>query len=223
MSAMERTTLGPLLAEHLQSSGFELHHASEDEWLLRSAQPLQVQTVTAEFAAANPRAEILPRGRDAGGLRRLMTELQMLLHEHPVNTSRQARGVPAINAMWIHGEGQLDDVKSVPLPDAAGDDLYLRGIYFLHGKALLTTPADAATVLSQVKSSTVAVIDPPDIDTLESQWLVPISRALLTGALSRFTLLLDEWRVTIERSASFKLWRRDLPPTDWPPTDEVVC
>lgn len=228
MSAMERTTLAPLLAGHLQSSGLELHHASEDEWLLRSAQPLQVQTVTAEFAAANPRAEILPRGRDAGGLRRLMTELQMLLHEHPVNASRQARGVPVINAIWIHGEGQLAEVKSVPLPDAAGDDPYLRGIYLLHGKAVLAKPAGAATLLSQVQASSVAIVDSTDVDTLESQWLVPLSRALFTGALSKFTLLLDEWRVTIERTASFKLWRRDLPPTDWPPTDwpptdEAVC
>ncbi len=91
-----------------------------------------------KFAAANPAEEILPRGRDAGGLRRLMTEMQMLLHEHQVNTQRQLRGLPALNAIWIHGEGMLSDVSppvSAPaLPAACGDDVCGRGIYRLHGQ-----------------------------------------------------------------------------------------
>ena len=39
-------------------------------------------------------------------MRRLMTELQMLLHEHPVNEARAARGVPTVNAVWLWGGGE---------------------------------------------------------------------------------------------------------------------
>jgi hypothetical protein len=215
MTAQESATLGSLLSEHLQSSGFELHHAANDEWLLRSELPLQLRTVTPEFAAANPRAEILPQGSDAGGLRRLMTELQMLLHEHPVNAQREARGAPAINAVWLHGEGTLSDVASVSLPEAFGEDVYLQGIYRLHGKAVKPLPADAASLLSQVHGPTVAVIDVPDLDVLETRWLAVLSRALLTGAISKLDVWLDEWRVTADRTSLFKLWRRELPPTEW--------
>ena len=41
-------------------------------------------------AAASPLEQAMPQGRDAPALRRLMTELQMLLHEHPVNVARRA-------------------------------------------------------------------------------------------------------------------------------------
>lgn len=215
MSESERALLEPIFTEHLQSSGLELHHACNDEWLLRSDVSLQLQTVSPEFAAANPRAEILPRGRDAGNLRRLMTEMQMLLHEHPVNARRQARGLPVINAIWIHGEGMLSDTASASLPEAWGEDFYLRGIYRLHDKSVRATPIDVPTMLSQMQRESVAVIDASDPDVLETQWLAPLTRALRGGAIAKLTLMLDEWQVTADRAAMFKLWRRERPPMEW--------
>lgn len=214
MTAAERSSLEPIFADHLQSTGLELH-AANDEWLLRSAAPLNLQTVTPEFAAANPRAEILPRGADAGAIRRLMTEMQMLLHEHPVNIQRQARGAPAINAVWIHGEGMLSDVPSVSLPESCGEDPYLRGIYRLHDKPVGAQPADAKALLAQLRASTVAVIDAADLDSLETQWLAPLGRALLNGAISKLTVMFDEWGVSADRADLFKLWRRERPPMEW--------
>lgn len=215
MTAQESTILGSLLSEHLQSAGFELHHTAHDEWLLRSERPLQLRTVTPEFAAANPRGEILPQGSDAGALRRLMTELQMLLHEHPLNAQREARGAPAINAVWIHGEGILSDVAAVSLPEAFGEDVYLQGVYRLHGKAVKSLPAEPHALLSQVHGPTVVVVAVPDLDVLEAQWLAAVSRALLTGAIAKLDLFLEGWRVTADRASLFKFWRRELPPTEW--------
>ena len=214
MTAEERSALQPIFAEHLQSTGLELHAAAH-EWLLRSESPLRLQTVTPEFAAANPSSEILPRGVDAGPIRRLMTEMQMLLHEHPVNVRRQARGAPLINAVWVHGEGILGDLTSVSLPEAYGEDPFLRGIFRLHDQPVGATPADAKSLLAQLRGPTVAVIDAPDLDSLESKWLAPLGRALLGGAISRLTLVLDEWQVSANRSDMFKLWRRERPPMEW--------
>ncbi|MBL8266260.1 hypothetical protein [Steroidobacter sp.] len=215
MSAAERETLSPTLVDHLQSTGFELFDGADGEWLLRSEAPLQVQTVCPEFAAANPGADILPRGRDAGGLRRLMTELQMLLHEHPVSARRQLRGLPTLNAIWLHGEGMLSDVTAQSLPQAWSDDVYLRGIYRLHEQPVNDRPADAAALLKQIAGPTVAMIDAADAETLETNWLAPLSRALMSGAISKLTVILDGWQVTADRAAMFKLWRRELPPARW--------
>jgi hypothetical protein len=214
MTESERSALDPVFAEHLQSTGLELH-AANDEWLLRSASPLRLQTVTPEFAAANPFSEILPRGEDAGPIRRLMTEMQMLLHEHPVNEQRQARGAPAINAVWVCGEGILNDVSSVSLPAAYGEDPFLRGIYRLHDQPVGAKPADAKSLLAQLRGPTVAVIDAPDLDSLETQWLAPLARALLSGAISHLTLMFDAWQVTVNRADMFKLWRRERRPMEW--------
>lgn len=215
MSPAERAALSPILSDHLQSTGLQLHEGADGEWLLCSEAPLQVQTVTPEFAAASPRAEILPRGQDAGGLRRLMTEMQMLLHDHPVNRSRESRGLPVLNAIWVHGEGMLSEVRSASLPEASGDDVYLRGIYRLHARSVQPKVGDAATFLSRVKGPTVAIIDPPDLHTLETKWLAPLSRALVGGAISKLTLLFDEWRIDTDRASMFKMWRRELQPANW--------
>jgi hypothetical protein len=213
MSAAERQALAPTFIDHLQSTGFELHDGADGEWLLRSEAPLQVQTVNPEFAAANPAEEILPRGPDAGGLRRLMTEMQMLLHEHPVNTQRQLRGLPALNAIWMHGEGMLSDVSAhvgaLTLPAACGDDVYLRGIYRLHNQPVISQPADAVSLLSGISGPTLAFIDVASARSLETQWLAPLSRALLSGAIAKLIVMFDGWRIVTNRAAVFKLWRRD--------------
>lgn len=43
--------------------------------------------------------------RPLGLVRRLQSEVQMLLHEHPVNEARQARGLLAVNSFWLSGCG----------------------------------------------------------------------------------------------------------------------
>ncbi|NDY90098.1 hypothetical protein [Ideonella livida] len=45
-------------------------------------------------------------------LRRLQAEVQMLLHAHPVNQAREARGQPALNSFWLSGTGD----PALPLP-----------------------------------------------------------------------------------------------------------
>ncbi len=215
MSVAERESLTPTFVDHLQSSGFELHVGADGEWLLRSEVPLQVQTVTPEFAASNPGEDILPRGRDAGGLRRLMTEFQMLLHEHPVNVRRQARGLPTLNAIWVYGEGMLSGSSPKSLPAACGDDIYLRGIYRLQDQPVKSRPSDAASLLAEVSGPTVAVIDVTNAETLEAQWLAPLGRALMSGAIAKLTVMFDGWRVVTHRADMFKIWRRDLHPANW--------
>jgi len=219
MSATERKSLSPTFADHLQSTGLELHEGADGEWLLRSGAPLQVQTVSPDFAAANPAEDILPRGRDAGGLRRLMTEMQMLLHEHPLNTQRQLRGRPVLNAIWLYGEGMLNEVSAQvsgpALPAACGEDVYLRGIYRLHDQPVKAPPADATSLLAQIGGPTVACIDVTSAEALESRWLAPLSRALRSGAIAKLTVMFEGWQVVIDRAAMFKLWRRDLQPVNW--------
>jgi hypothetical protein len=39
-------------------------------------------------------------------VRRLQLEVQMLLHGHPVNARREARGLPPVNSVWVSGCGR---------------------------------------------------------------------------------------------------------------------
>src|SRR5262249_25463081 len=59
-------------------------------------------------------ANALPSGAGAMRLRALMNEAQVLLHQHPVNTEREARGTLAVNSVWFWGGGTLAAPEARP-------------------------------------------------------------------------------------------------------------
>ena len=62
-----------------------------------TAEPVQVE--------GDDIRDCLPAGRDGAQIRKLTNELQMLLHEHPVNIRRAARGLAPVNSIWLWGFG----------------------------------------------------------------------------------------------------------------------
>ena len=88
----ELAELEPIIGAHLRTAGMQLVTTSQGDWLVHVERALDLQTTPPEIAAASALEQAMPKGRDAPALRRLMTELQMLLHEHPVNVERARRG-----------------------------------------------------------------------------------------------------------------------------------
>lgn len=212
----ELAELEPTIGAHLRTAGMQLVTTSHDDWLVHSEHALDVQTATPESAAGGPLEDAMPRGRDAPALRRLMTELQMLLHEHPVNVARARRGVPEINAAWFHGAGEIHDPQRYALPQAFGDDLYLRGIYRLNEADVTAAATDVRMLLARLRSRAVVVVAANDVDVLEAAWIAPLTRALTIGAIARLDIVLDCWSVTVARYALLKFWRGARAPAEWP-------
>lgn len=48
-------------------------------------------------------------------VRRLQNEVQMLLHEHPLNADREARGLHAVNSFWLSGCGVAQATRETPM------------------------------------------------------------------------------------------------------------
>lgn len=65
----------------------------------------------------------VPRQATAKALRRLQNEVQMLLHDHPVNQAREAAGELPVNSFWLSGCG----AAQTEAPDAVQLDQRLRG------------------------------------------------------------------------------------------------
>ncbi len=211
----ELAELQPTIGAHLRASAMQLVTTSQDGWLVHSERTLDVRTATPETAAASPLQQAMPEGRDAPELRRLLTELQMLLHEHPVNVTRLRRGLPEINAVWFHGSGAIQDPQRYALPQAFGDDLYLRGIYRLNDAAVTAAPVDARALLARLDSRAVAVVASDDVDVLEATWIAPLMRALAAGAIGQLEIVIDRWSVKVARHALLKFWRGARVPAQW--------
>jgi hypothetical protein len=112
----------PLLAE----DGMALRYVRPDAWLAQG-DALDGLTCWSPRRAAGRslRPEQLLRADDParqGKWLRLASELQMLLYAHPVNDARERAGLPAINALWIHGAGRLaQPVAPAPGVSVASD------------------------------------------------------------------------------------------------------
>jgi len=213
----ERAALFDTLASSFSSGDFVLH-SKGGEWFICAAHALQVTTSPPEAAATNDLSTVMPHGEDAPALRRLMTELQMLLHDHPVNEVRARRGLPAVNAIWPWGGGLAAEMKvSSDLPLALSIDSFALGLYRLSGSQIQSSPKDAQDLMQTIGAIPRALLVMPfdDLQVLDSQWLAPLSRALAQGRLSRLDLVVDGWHVDVRRADLRRFWRRALPPAQW--------
>jgi len=221
-TAEQCAALEPQLRQHLQAAGARFESLPGGCWLLQLPTTSQPRTVCPEAAAANDLEQAMPQGEGGAALRRLMTELQMLLHEHPVNQQRSRQGLPAVNALWAWGNGCLAAQASRPLPEAFGAHDFLRGIYRHYGRTVRAAPSSGAELLAALEEGqhAVAVLEPL-IDQLdaaaqfEHQWLMPLARGLRTRCLVRLELVLDGWHLSIDRRGLRRFWRRPLPPGSW--------
>lgn len=109
-----------------EDQGWQWRLLGATHWALGHASALDgLQAASIERAAGRP---IEPWLRASRVLRRWQNEAQMLLHDHPLNREREARGQHPVNSVWIgdigRGNGRpaevtVDDRLTAPL--LAGD------------------------------------------------------------------------------------------------------
>ena len=69
----------------------------------------------------------LPQGEAGRATRRWLNELQMALHDHPLNLARRDRGLPEVNSLWLHGDGVAPESWSPRVDAVWSPDALLRG------------------------------------------------------------------------------------------------
>ncbi len=103
MTAAEAAALHAGLTEHF-GAALPLVATPGGDWYWPRTTPLGLDLPPP--GAATGRALAPPSIRWMIGWQKLMNEIQMLLHDHPVNRAREAAGQPAINSLWLWGEGR---------------------------------------------------------------------------------------------------------------------
>ena len=85
---------------------------TQQYWFLQSARVWHFTTFTAQSAMYQNIQQFMPQGLDVQKLRQVMNQVQMLLHEHPINQQRMANGLFEMNSIWFSGHS-ISDVLSV--------------------------------------------------------------------------------------------------------------
>jgi hypothetical protein len=96
----------------LEQDGITLHLLEPGRWLARGEVFADLRTASADRVQGRNLEPWMPSTAEAGGLIRLVSEMQMLLYTHPVNDAREARGALPANALWFSGAGVLPDAHS---------------------------------------------------------------------------------------------------------------
>lgn len=151
--------------------------------------------------------DYLPGGSDRARHRSLLSEIEMALHEHPVNAERERAGKPVVNSLWIWGGGLAPATQSGELPPLFADDPLLRGFWRQQQSQESGWPGSVEQCLAAADGD--VVIAAPVSRPLE-QSLNELRRALVSRRVDSLVLLFaDDLRAALRRTHALRFWRRD--------------
>ena len=115
VSREEARALAEAVNEALRPGGPVIDAAHPHRWYVALEAPARMATTPLSLAAGAGISAAMPRGPDAPRWRRWMNEVQMALHDCPVNAERERRGAVPINSIWFWGGGSLPPAVGAPV------------------------------------------------------------------------------------------------------------
>lgn len=231
LSRTEAEALVAHLNRHFADRGLVFHPLQPARWYVRIDTPWP--HVAPSLAAARGRPVVIRPGADADAARSaaLANEIQMALHEHPVNEAREQRGAPPVNAVWLWGGGRFARPAARPFRRVRTRDPLAAGLALGSGAAVFPPAADAERWLRAAGDDGVELLvldalrDPASygeadewrrrLAALERDWFAPLADALARGRIGMITLHAIGAGGTLDaettRQDLRRFWRRRQP------------
>jgi hypothetical protein len=218
--------LGPVLAGR-----FVLYPVKPDQWCLRIEDQDEGEAsadAPIDLAGANIDPHLPAKSWHA-----LLTELQMTLYGHPVNTAREVRGDPVINSLWLWGAGKLPAAARAPWDSVSAADPVALGLARLAAvrhrgpgngakQWLDRAPEDGRHLVVLDSLRTARALGDMQaharrLQGLEDDWFAPLLAALKSGRVGMITLHAPDAAASFEtvRGDLHRFWRRRRPLTDY--------
>jgi len=161
----------------------------------------------------------------------LVNEAQMLLHAHPVNEAREARGEPMVNSVWLWGAGRAPRVPPSRWQSVSAQDPLVLGLARAAGTRYRTLPESAPAWLERApeEGRHLLVLDAlraplalsqsagcrAGVEALERDWFAPLLGALRAGRVGMVSVHVPDGgeRASVEtiRGDLRRFWRRRRP------------
>ncbi len=224
LTGAEQLELARDFATVFQGSGWTLHATRQRELLLQGERTVQARSSDpARWLGSDP-AEGMVAGKDGAALRRLGAELEMWLHEHPVNRARSARALLPASALWLWGGTAPAPARPVPARMAEdprsealrvyGADLFLAGLCAGAGASSLALELPWPAARQSAGAPGDAIVhwqlgpapDAASLQALEQQLIAPLMLQLLRGDWDSLTLLAGDGAVVLRRNG-WRVWK----------------
>ena len=225
ISADEAKQMCASLNEHFAEQGMEFLAPHPQRWYLRLDRLPRIHTKPLSQVIGGDVRGALPTGDEAARWHQVFNEIQMLLFSHPLNESREARGVLTINSLWVWGGGcEMNGTLQKNYDSVSSDDVLpemfgaAAGIPFAawlknwhevannHRQLLVWTGLRAALQSGDLGVWRSALQD------FENNYAEPLWQALRSGKIARLQLDIlgrnNIRRVQLTRGDAWAVWRR---------------
>jgi hypothetical protein len=229
--ADEAQSLAARLNEHFAAEDIELLTPKPERWYVRLKQPPRLTTTPLAHVAGRDAGANLPNGADGLNFQRLLTEAQMIMHAHPVNAAREARGDVPINGVWMWGGGTAPASVDTALNQVWSNDVLTQALAGAAGVAHAASPdsfsawlaarstAPRQLVLLDALSAAVRTGDVAawreSLGALERAWFGPLLAAVRSGAITTLQVIAINstatWSLTVTLRQLQRWWRRRKP------------
>lgn len=218
----ESSALCDALNRHFGQDGIAFFAPHPQRWYVRIAEPSDVKTTPLRIASWRDVKPYQPQGADALRWRSLSNEVQMLLHGHPINQGREARGMQAINSVWFWGGGVASGITT-KISIFAGDEALVSPFSKVAAIPFCTSLEEMLCIEGDtgiwVESALATAWQRGDLyawrdamEWVERELARPLWMAIEQGKLQTLTLDVltqtEIHRFVFDHSASWKLWRR---------------
>jgi hypothetical protein len=201
LSAAEAQQLVETLNRHFAGTHeFRVEHP--DRWVVRT-KPAALDAAPTDEVAGKDIDAHLPGGKWPA----LLNEIQMALHDHPVNEGREI----AVNGVWLWGAGELPAKAESPWRSVTAGDPVALGLARAAGIGHRAPPHSAVQWLDGMPEDGrhLVMLQAPH-EALEADWFAPLLAALRSGRIGMLTLHAPEAGLAFEsaRSDLRRFWRR---------------
>ncbi|HRD65274.1 MAG TPA: hypothetical protein PKY50_03885 [Candidatus Competibacter sp.] len=210
------------------TDGLQIDALRPDRWYLRLAADPGLRTHALESVIGRDIKPLLPYGPAKRRWHALLTEVQMLLHTHPINRARENRNQPLLNGVWFWGGGVCPTSARSPATTLYAGDPLTRGLARLANAAVAPVPERASDWLEAAgeESDGLVVLDATRYDAidgdfatwaehiagLECDWFTFCRRWLKTTRLTTLHLHPGSGRIyTVTNTARWRFWQYPRP------------
>ena len=201
------------LNAHFAADGLTFVAPRPDAFFVRVAHTPRLTTHPPCAASGRSLRTLLPDGPDADTWRRWQSEIQMLLHDHPVNAERERAGRAPANSLWFSYGGTLPRRRelepSIHTFATAGIAVALAAYAGSPARAIPNCLDDALNAAGTAEMIVVALEPSLDWETVERSWCARARHALHAGRVAAVSLFADDMGdAVVWRARRPGLWQR---------------
>lgn len=220
LTVSEVEALAAHLNQHFAQDGWHFVPSNSGEFLyLHVNDDVNVTTYLLSEAMGRDVGKYMPSGAHGMKLQSLLNEVQMFLHDHPINVAREQGGLLPVNSLWLSGGGSfraMHQSAHKPAFRFFANDAVSRGLAEWAGIACEPLASDYLSFECN-KADAVLVMD--NLKALDDLWFKSLLKGLKHGNIKTLRCHFDvhgmTFTLTVKSRDTWKFWRKRNPITTY--------